>query len=199
MSARPAPRGVPKIKVKYAIDENGILNISATEEATGKTNKITITNDSNRLTPEEIKRMVDEAAKHKKDDEKAKAKIDARNGLDSYAHMLKKTINDEKLKGKISEEDKKTIENAANEAVQWLEKNQSAEKDEIDHQRKELEKKVTPIMTKIYQSAGGQGGMPQGGMPQGGMPQGGFNPGNFNPGNFGGAQQQQQQDRKSTV
>merc|ERR1712232_499516 len=184
----PAPRGVPKIKVKYSIDENGILNVSAKEESSGKSNKITITNDKGRLTPEEIKRMVDEAAKHSEDDKKAKEKIEARNALDSYAHMLKKTINDDKLKGKISDEDRKTIETAANEATQWLEKNQSAEKDEIEYQRKELEKKVTPIMTKIYQQSGAQGAMPG----QGGMPPN-FNPGNFNPGNFNpGAQQQQQ-------
>jgi len=86
----PAPRGIPKIKVTYAIDENGILNVTATEESTGKSNKITITNDKRRLTPEQIKRMVDEAAKHSEDDRIAKEKIEARNALDSYVHQVKK-------------------------------------------------------------------------------------------------------------
>jgi len=187
----PAPRGVPKIKVKYAIDENGILNVQATEESTGKSNRITITNDKSRLSPEEIKRMVEEAKKHEEDDRIAREKIEARNHLDSYAHQLKKTINDEKLKDKIPEEDRKTIENSINETVQWLEKNQTAEKDEIEHQRKELESKVGPIMERLFQQGGG-GGMP-GGMPnfnQGGGDFGGFGGGmpNFNQGggNTGG-------------
>jgi len=154
----PAPRGIPKIKVTYAIDENGILNVTATEESTGKSNKITITNDKRRLTPEQIKRMVDEAAKHSEDDRIAKEKIEARNALDSYVHQVKKSVNDEKLAGKISQEDKKEIETAASEVQQWLEKNITAEKEEIDFKRQEFEKKVTPIMTKIYQGAQGGGG-----------------------------------------
>ena len=170
----PAPRGVPKIKVKYSIDENGILNVTATDESTGKTNKITITNDKGRLSPEEIKRMVDEAQKHQEDDRIAKEKVEARNNLDSYAHQIKRSIEDEKLKDKIPQEDRKTIENAIQQTLQWLEKNQTAEKDEIEHQRKELEQKVTPIMTKLYQGMGGgmPGGMPnfQGGDFEGGMP-----------------------------
>jgi heat shock protein 1/8 len=130
--------------------------------------------------------MVDEAAKHSEDDRIAKEKIEARNGLDSYVHQVKKAVNDEKLAGKVTQEDKKEVETAVSEVQQWLEKNLSAEKEEIEHQRKEFEKKVTPIMTKIYQGAqGGEGGMPnfnQGGFGgEGGMP-------NFNQGGFGGQQ-----------
>jgi len=174
----PSPRGVPKIKVKFAIDENGILNVTATDESTGKKNSITITNDKGRLSPEEIKRMVEEAQKHQEDDKLAKELIEARNNLDSYAHQIKRAISDEKIKDKIGEEDRKTIENAVSDTVQWLEKNQTADKDEIEHQRKELESKVGPIMSKLYQQGGGQEGM-------GGMP-GGFDPSQFQGGNFGG-------------
>jgi len=188
----PAPRGVPKIKVKYSIDENGILNVSATEESSGKSNKITISNDKGRLTPEQIKRMVDEAAKHADDDKAAREKIEARNTLDSYAHQVKKSISEEQVAAKISEEDKKEIEAAVADVQQWLEKNLSAEKDEIEHKKQEFEKKVTPIMTKLYQGAqGAQGGMP-GGMPggfPGGFPGAGGMP-DFGGANFGGAQQQ---------
>jgi len=90
-------------------------------------------------------------------------KIEARNALDSYVHQVKKAASDEKVAAKISEEDKKEIESAVSEAQQWLEKNISAEKDEIEHKRQEFEKRVTPIMTKIYQGAqqGGEG-MPGG-------------------------------------
>ena len=146
----PAPRGVPKIRIKYSVDENGILNVTATEESTGKTNKITITNEKGRLTPEQIKRMVEEAKQHEEEDKLAKEKIEIRNNLESYVHILKKTINDEKLIGKISEEDKKTIEKACSETSSWLEKNQNADKDELDHKHKELQKITEPIMTKLY-------------------------------------------------
>jgi len=190
----PAPRGTPKIKVKYSIDENGILNVTATEESTGKSNKITITNDKGRLTPEQIKKMVDEAARHADDDRLAREKIEARNGLDSYAHQVKKAIGDEQVASKVSAEDKKEIEAAVADVQQWLEKNLSAEKDEIEHKKQEFEKKVTPIMTKIYQGAqgGAQGGMPTGfpganfGGAEGGMPD--FGGANFGGANFGGAQ-----------
>ena len=162
----PLPRGVPKIKVNYSIDENGILNVIATEESSGKSGNITITNDKGRLSPEEIKRMVDEAQKHQKDDERAKEKVEARNHLDSYAHQIKKTITDEKIKDKITEQDRNVIEEAVKNCIEWLEKNITAEKEEIDDQRQELEKKVGPIMTKLYQESGG-------------MPQPGTQPNNF--------------------
>jgi len=190
----PAPRGVPKIKVKYSIDENGILNVTATEESSGKSNKITITNDKGRLTPEQIKRMVDEAAKHADDDRLAKEKIEARNSLDSYAHQTKKMLSEEQIASKISQEDKKEIETAVSDVQQWLEKNLSAEKDEIEHKKQEFEKKVTPIITKIYQGA--QGGMP-GGMP-GGFPGAGSSS-NFNSGsNFASQPEQKQGGTTST-
>jgi len=173
----PAPRGVPKIKVKYAIDENGILNVTATEESTGKKNSITITNERGRLSPEEIKRMVEEAQKHQEDDKLAKEKIESRNNLDSYAYQIKRSVSDDKIKDKITEEDKKTIDNAVNDTIQWLEKNQTAEKDEIEHQRKELESKIGPIMSKLYQQGGQGGGMPN------------FDPSQFQSGgNFGSSQ-----------
>lgn len=146
----PLPRGVPKIRIKYSVDENGILNVSATEESTGKTNKIQITNDKGRLTPEEIKRMVEEAKKHEEEDKLARQKIESRNNLDSYVHMLRKSINDDKLKDKISDEDKKTIENKCNEILSWMEKNVHASLEELNDKHKELQQVTEPIMTKLY-------------------------------------------------
>jgi len=172
----PAPRGVPQIEVTFDIDANAILNVSAVDKSTGKENKITITNDKGRLSKEEIERMVNEAEKYKEEDEKQKEKISAKNALESYAFNLKSSVEDEKLKDKISEEDKKTVVDKAKETLEWLDNNQTAEKDEYEYQQKELEKVAMPIMTKLYQSgAAGADGAGMGGM-------GGGMPGNFGAG-----------------
>ena len=189
----PAPRGVPQIDVTFDIDANGILNVSAIEKSTGKENKITITNDKGRLSKEDIEKMVADAEKYKAEDEKQRDRVQAKNGLESYAYQMKQTMEDEKLKDKISEEDKKTVLDKCNEVISWLDSNQTAEKDEYEDKQKELEKIYNPIITKVYQAAGGGmpgGGMPGGGMPGGGMPGGGM-PGGF-PGGAAGAQSTQQ-------
>lgn len=162
----PAPRGVPQIEVTFDIDANGILNVSAKDSSTGKQNKITITNDKGRLSKEEIERMVGEAETFKAEDEKQRERIGAKNSLESYAFNMKSTVDDEKLKDKISESDKKKIVEKCDEAIKWLDTNQQAEKEEYEHQQKELESVCNPIITKMYQAAGGAGGMP-GGMPGG--------------------------------
>jgi L1 cell adhesion molecule like protein len=167
----PAPRGVPQIEVTFDIDANGILNVSAVDKSTGKQNKITITNDKGRLSKEEIERMVKEAEQYKADDEAQKERIGAKNALESYAFNMKSTVEDEKLKDKISDSDRKTILDKCNEVISWLDRNQLGEKDEYEHKQKELEKICTPIITKLYQSAGGAPGA--GGMP-GGFPGGAF-------------------------
>uniref|UniRef100_A0A8C2JMY6 Heat shock protein family A (Hsp70) member 8 n=1 Tax=Cyprinus carpio TaxID=7962 RepID=A0A8C2JMY6_CYPCA len=172
----PAPRGVPQIEVTFDIDANGIMNVSAVDKSTGKENKITITNDKGRLSKEDIERMVQEAEKYKVEDDVQRDKVSAKNGLESYAFNMKSTVEDEKLKGKISDEDKQKILDKCNEVISWLDKNQTAEKEEFEHQQKELEKVCNPIITKLYQSAGGMpGGMPEG-MP-GGFPGAGSAPG----------------------
>eukprot|EP00088_Acartia_fossae_P014831 TRINITY_DN179_c0_g1_i2.p2 TRINITY_DN179_c0_g1~~TRINITY_DN179_c0_g1_i2.p2 ORF type:complete len:656 (+),score=302.62 TRINITY_DN179_c0_g1_i2:70-2037(+) len=161
----PAPRGVPQIEVTFDIDANGILNVSACDKSTGKQNKITITNDKGRLSKEEIERMVSDAEKFKADDEKQKDRISAKNGLESYCFNMKTTIEDEKLKDKISEEDRKKINDKCDEAIKWLDANQLAEVDEFNDKQKEVEGVCNPIITKLYQAGGGApGGMP-GGMP----------------------------------
>jgi L1 cell adhesion molecule like protein len=167
----PAPRGVPQIEVTFDIDANGILNVSALDKAGGKEEKITITNEKGRLSEADIKRMVDEAESFAEDDAKQKERITAKNGLESYAYNMKQTVEDEKVKDKISEEDKKTIVDKVTETIAWLDGNQTAEKEEFEAQQKDLEGVCNPIVTKMYQDAGGApGGMP-GGMPDmGGAP-----------------------------
>jgi len=164
----PAPRGVPQIEVTFDIDANGIMNVSAADKSTGKENKITITNDKGRLSKDEIERMVNEAEKFKTEDEAQREKITAKNALESYCFNMKSTVEDDKVKDKVSESDKTTIIDKCNDTIKWLDANQLAEKDEFEHKQKELEQICNPIITKMYQAAGGA---PPGGMP-GGMPGG---------------------------
>ncbi|KAM4796165.1 heat shock 70 kDa protein-like [Rhinophrynus dorsalis] len=159
----PAPRGVPQIEVTFDIDANGILNVSAMDKSSGKQNRITITNDKGRLSKEEIEKMVQEAEMYKADDDAQREKIEAKNSLESYAFHLKSAVEDENVKSKISEADKRTVVEKCSEILAWLESNQLAEKEEYAHQQKELEKVCNPIITKLYQGATANG-MP-GGMP----------------------------------
>ncbi|KAE8746182.1 Heat shock protein 70 [Frankliniella occidentalis] len=173
----PAPRGVPQIEVTFDIDANGILNVSACDKSTGKESKITITNDKGRLSKEEIERMVNDAEKYRNEDEQQKERITAKNALESYCFNMKSTVEDDKMKDKISESEKTQILDKCNETVKWLDANQLAEKEEYEHKQKEVEAVCNPIITKLYQGAGGApGGMP-GGMPGGFPGAGGAAPG----------------------
>jgi len=160
----PAPRGVPQIEVTFEIDANGILQVSAEDKGTGNKEKITITNDQNRLTPEDIERMINDAEKFADEDAKLKGKVEARNELESYAYSLKNQIGDkEKLGGKLSDEEKEKIEEIVNEKISWLEENQDAEAEELKAQKKEMEDIIQPIIAKLYQGAGGAPGGDDGG------------------------------------
>jgi len=169
-SIPPAPRGVPQIDVTFDIDANGIMNVSAVEKSTGRENKITITNDKGRLSKDDIERMVKDADKYRAEDDKQKERIQAKNSLESYVFAMKQSIEDEKLRDKINDSDRTKIQDKCKEVLDWLDKNQLAEKDEFDHKQKELEGICNPIIMKAYQAGGGApGGMP-GGMPgMGGM------------------------------
>jgi len=160
----PAPRGVPQIEVTFEIDANGILQVSAEDKGTGNKEKITITNDQNRLTPEDIERMINDAEKFADEDAKLKGRVEARNELESYAYSLKNQIGDkEKLGGKLSDEEKEKIEEIVNEKISWLEENQEAEAEELKAQKKEMEDIVQPIIAKLYQGEGGAPGGDEGG------------------------------------
>jgi L1 cell adhesion molecule like protein len=161
----PAPRGVPQIEVTFDIDANGILNVAAADKSTGKRQDITITNDKGRLSQEDIDRMVKEAEKFADEDKAQAERVAAKNTLESYTYQMKGAVEDEKVKDKISEEDKKKVIDACKEKMDWLDANQTAEKDEFEHQKTELEGICNPIMTKLYQGAGvpptdGQTGAP---------------------------------------
>merc|ERR1712159_658026 len=141
-------------------------------KASGKDSNITITNDKGRLSQDDIERMVKEAEKYAAEDDLMKEKIEAKNALENYSYSMRNSINDEKMKDKIEAADRETIETAIKETTDWLDANQSAEKDEYEAKQKELEAICNPIMMKLYQGAGGEGGMP-GGMPGGAPDMGG--------------------------
>jgi len=152
----PAPRGVPQIEVTFEIDANGILVVSAEDKGTGSKEKITITNDQNRLTPEDIERMINDAEKFADEDAALKGKVEARNELESYAYSLKNQLSDkEKLGGKLSDDEQSKIEEVINEKISWLEENQDASAEDLKAQKKEMEDIVQPIIAKLYQGAGG--------------------------------------------
>ncbi|PPE00817.1 hypothetical protein GOBAR_DD02159 [Gossypium barbadense] len=158
----PAPRGVPQINVCFDIDANGILNVSAEDKTAGVKNKITITNDKGRLSKEEIERMVQEAERYKAEDEQVKKKVEAKNALENYAYNMRNTIKDDKVGGKLDPSDKGKIEKAIDEIIEWLDRNQLAEVDELEDKLKELEGLCNPIIAKMYQGGAG-GDVPMGG------------------------------------
>jgi len=161
----PAPRGVPQIEVTFEIDVNGILRVSAEDKGTGNKEKITITNDQNRLTPDDIDRMIRDAEKFADEDKKLKEQVEAKNELESYAYSLKNQIGDkekDKLGAKLSAEEKEKIETIIDEKIKWLESNQEADVEDFKQQKKEIEDIVQPIIAKLYQGAGGSGPPPTG-------------------------------------
>eukprot|EP00268_Persea_americana_P035114 TRINITY_DN3466_c0_g3_i1.p1 TRINITY_DN3466_c0_g3~~TRINITY_DN3466_c0_g3_i1.p1 ORF type:complete len:653 (-),score=123.63 TRINITY_DN3466_c0_g3_i1:134-2092(-) len=164
----PAPRGVPQINVTFDIDANGILNVSAEDKTAGVKNRITITNDKGRLSREEIEKMVKDAEQFKAEDEEVKKKVEAKNALENYAYNMRNTVKDEKIGGKLGPEDKKKIEDAVEEVIEWLDRNQLAEVEELEHKLKELEETCNPIIARMYQGGGADGGGP--GMGGGDMP-----------------------------
>jgi heat shock protein 5 len=152
-----APRGQPQIEVTFEIDENSILKVSALEKATGRTEKIVITNDSGRLSKEEIEKMLREAEQFAEQDKLTKEKIDAKNSLENYIYSMKNTVED-KEKGigdKLSSTEKDTITNAVKEQQEWLASNPDAEKGDYESHLKELQSTCDPIIAKIYKQSGG--------------------------------------------
>lgn len=153
-SIPPAPRGVPQIEVTFALDANGILKVSATDKGTGKSESITITNDKGRLSQEDIERMVEEAEKYAAEDAEIKAKIEARNKLENYAHSLKNQVNGD-LGEKLDEDDKETLLDAVNDVLEWMEDNMdTAITEDFEEKFESLSQVAYPITSKLYGGAG---------------------------------------------
>lgn len=149
-------RGVPQIEVTFEVDANGILHVKAEDKAAKKSESITITNDKGRLSQDEIERMVKEAEEFAEEDKKVKEKIDARNKLETYIYNMRSTIGDkDKLADKIDSDDKEKIESALKEALEWLDDNQNAEKEDFDEKLKEVEEVCNPVIKQVYEKSGG--------------------------------------------
>ena len=153
----PQPRGKPQIEVTFEIDANGILQVAAKDKGTEKESKITITNDNNRLSEDEIEKMIQDAEKFAEEDRMLKERTESRNELEQYSYSLKTQLEDEEqLAGKVSEEDKEAILNIVEEKLEWLRENEEAETEEFKAAKKAIEDIAQPIIAKLYQ--GGAGG-----------------------------------------
>jgi heat shock protein 1/8 len=152
----PMPRGVPQIEVTFDIDANGILNVSAAEKSTGKSNKITITNDKGRLSKDEIERLVKQAESYEAEDKKVLARVEARNELEGYLYNARNSLRDDKVKEKLGdsvEEGTKVCE----EGLAWLEEHNldsGTEAEEYKDKMKTYEAVLRPILMKLYEGAG---------------------------------------------
>ena len=154
----PAPRGVPQIEVTFNINADGMLEVEAKDTANNKQEKIVITNDNNRLTPEDIERMLKEAEMWADQDKEQKEKIDAKNSLEQYGYSLKRQVEDsEQLGGKLSEEDKEKILSVVKEKLEWLAENEEASADEFNSAKKDIEEIAQPIIASLYQDSNSQG------------------------------------------
>ena len=150
-----ASRGIPQIEVTFEVDENSILTVTAVDKAAGVTGNLVVTNDSGRLSKSEIERMIKEAEENEEFDIKVKAKLDAKYSLENYIYSIKNTVEDkEKLAKKISEENKKTIQNYLKEHQTWLNENPEAEISDYETHLKDLQAICDPIIAKIYKQSG---------------------------------------------
>merc|ERR1711978_759899 len=153
----PAPRGVPQIEVTFEIDANGILNVRAQDKATGNEEEITITADKNRPSDEEINEMIESAKRFEAEDKRLRETVETRNQLESQAFSLLSQIDDEeKLGGKLSEDDKETIREACEEVTQFIQENPDADLEDFKEKLQELQELVNPIVSGVYE--GGEGG-----------------------------------------
>merc|ERR1739843_87910 len=156
----PAPRGQPQIEVSFEIDSNGILNVGAEDKGTGKSEKITITNDKGRLTEEQIEKMIKEAEQFADEDKKVRERVDAKNAFDGYLHSMRSAAegsgDNKGLSEKLDDGEKEQIGEAIKDGQSWLDSNPEADAEEIKEKQKEVEGICAPIISKYYQ-AGGRG------------------------------------------
>ncbi|XP_017039788.1 heat shock 70 kDa protein cognate 2 [Drosophila ficusphila] len=161
----PAPRGVPQIEVAFDLNADGILNVNAKDSSTGKSEKITITNDKGRLSKAEIDRMLSEAEKYKVEDDRQRERVQSRNNLEGYIYGCRQAV-EEAPSGVLSEAERSKVRDKCSSETTWLDKNSLAEKEEYEHHLKECQRICSPIMTKLHggakgkQSAGAAGSHP---------------------------------------
>ena len=150
----PMPRGVPQIEVSFDVDANGILNVSAVEKSTNKSNKITITNDKGRPSKDDIERLVKEAEKNAEEDKKRMEQVEARNQLETYLYNTRNTVREDKVKETLGADTVKEVEEWVTEGISWLDSHQTEDKETYDGKQKEYEEKIRPVMMKLYSDSG---------------------------------------------
>jgi L1 cell adhesion molecule like protein len=150
----PMPRGVPQIEVSFDVDANGILNVSAVEKSTGKSQKITITNDKGRLSKDDIERMVNEAASYEAEDKAHMELVEAKNGLETYVYNVRNSLNDEKTREKLGADACDSYLEKSKTYLDWLDSNPSAAKSDYEEQKKLAEADFQPFFMKLYASEG---------------------------------------------
>ena len=146
----PMPRGVPQIEITYDVDANGILNVSAAEKSTGKSEKITITNEKGRLSKDDIERMVSDAEALAEEDKKAMERVEAKNELESYLYNARNTVREDKTKEKIGENAVSDAEGIIKEHIEWLDNHGDESKDTYKERLKTAEEAIRPILMKLY-------------------------------------------------
>jgi len=152
----PMPRGTPQIEITYEVDTNGILNVQACEKSSGKSEKITIKNESNKLTKEQIEKMISDAEKFKEDDEKAQKKVQAKNNLENYIYNVRSTVvNEDKMKTSLGD-DHETVSKTVEDTIKWLDDNKNASTEEFEAKQKEVEATLMPLIQKAYQASAGE-------------------------------------------
>lgn len=143
----PAPRGMPQIEVTFNLDANGILNVTAKDKGSGKEQSITIQNSGN-LSKDDVEKMAKEAEAHAEEDKKKREAVEAKNMLSTTIYSAEKMLKD--YKDKLSDDDKKVIEDAVKEAKKVEE---SMDRDEIQKALDSLNEKLQPIGAKMYEEA----------------------------------------------
>merc|ERR1712021_42548 len=158
----PAARGVPQLEVTFEIDVNGILRVSAEDKGSGNKEKIEIKNDANRLSPEEVERMIKDAEDFAEEDQKVAERAVAKNELEQYVYSLKNQVGDTaegKLGAKLDDEEKETINDGIESTIEWLDENgETAEAEEIKEMKEKLENIVKPIVGAMYDNEDQSGG-----------------------------------------
>ena len=147
----PMPRGIPQIEITYDVDADGILNVSACEKSSGKSETITVTNDKSRLSQDEIKEMVDNADKYKESDNAARELVESKNNLETYIYQVKSSLNDPNIKEKLTNDDVSSIEDNVKQSFDWITSTTSAQKEDYDNKKSELENIFMPIISRVQQ------------------------------------------------
>ena len=150
----PAPRGVPQIEVSFDIDSNGILNVSAQDKSTGKSQAIKINNDKGRLSKEDIEQMVNDAEKYREEDERNRERVNKKNELETYVYSMKQTLSEQQVVDKLGQEDIDAIKEHVDNTIDWLDNHPAEDAETYESKTKALQEVISPYMSKIYGQQG---------------------------------------------